>query len=70
MNRDTDLIRMANQIAQAFAVYPEAEATAGIAKHIKDFWDPQMRERIAVLATDGDNVGPAVRQALAKLAAV
>jgi len=67
VNRDTDLIRMANQIAEAFSVYPEAEATADIAKHIKDFWDPTMRERIVVLAAREENLDPAVKRALALL---
>ena len=58
---------MANQIAEAFSVYPEPEATADIAKHIKDFWDPTMRERIVVLAAREENLDPAVKRALALL---
>jgi formate dehydrogenase subunit delta len=38
------LIRMANQIGGFFEAIPDRqEALAGIAKHLKDFWDPRMR---------------------------
>ena len=33
------LVRMANQIAGYFKVYPEEEAVAEITKHLKSFWD-------------------------------
>ncbi len=41
--RDDTLVRMANQIADFFAPYPEDEAVAGVADHMKKFWDPRMR---------------------------
>jgi len=45
MTRDETLIRMANQIGIFFESMPErAEALAGIAKHLKNFWDPRMRK--------------------------
>jgi len=40
------IIRMANQIAIFFASYPQEEAVAGVRKHIKDFWEPRMKEQI------------------------
>ena len=39
------LVTMANQIAQFFESYPHAEAVAGVASHINQFWDPRMRRR-------------------------
>lgn len=39
------LIRMANQIGTFFESMPDrAEALSGIAKHIKNYWDPRMRK--------------------------
>ena len=34
------LVRMANQIADFFAPYPEEEAVAGMQQHIRSFWTP------------------------------
>jgi len=45
MNEDADLVRMANNIAANFAVYPEAEAIAAIVRHVTDFWPRPMRDR-------------------------
>jgi formate dehydrogenase subunit delta len=48
-----DIVRMANQIADFHKPYPEDEAVAGVAKHIRDFWDPRMRRDLAAqLAED------------------
>ncbi|ACA16814.1 conserved hypothetical protein [Methylobacterium sp. 4-46] len=47
------LIRMANQIATFFHPYPEEEAVAGIARHVKDFWTPKMRDALAAACADG-----------------
>jgi formate dehydrogenase subunit delta len=38
------LVEMAKQIADFFAPYPDTTAIPGIAKHINQFWTPQMRE--------------------------
>lgn len=40
------LVHMANQVADFFASYPEAEAIASTADHLKSFWDPRMRREI------------------------
>ena len=40
------MIHMANQIAMFFASYPKEEAVAGVADHLKKFWEPRMREQI------------------------
>lgn len=42
-----EIIRMANQIADFFRSYPEAEAEEGVEHHIRDFWDPRMRRELA-----------------------
>lgn len=44
--KSSDLVRMANQIADYFSVYPKAEATDGIAKHIHASWEPRMRNAL------------------------
>ncbi len=55
-----DLVRMANQIATFFAAYGEAEAEAGTAQHIREFWDPRMRAALgAHLAAGGSGLTPA-----------
>jgi len=41
-----ELIRMANQIAQFFASYPEDEACQGLHNHIQSFWSPNMRAQL------------------------
>ncbi|HEX4890452.1 MAG TPA: formate dehydrogenase subunit delta [Alphaproteobacteria bacterium] len=41
------LVHMANQIADFFKSYPEAEAIDGVATHIRQFWDPRMRAQLA-----------------------
>jgi formate dehydrogenase subunit delta len=42
----SDVVRMANQIADFFAVYPKAEALDGIAKHIHATWEPRLRNAL------------------------
>jgi formate dehydrogenase subunit delta len=51
------LIRMANQIAQFFEPYPHDEALAGVADHIKKFWDPRMRADFFAALDKGENEG-------------
>ena len=42
-----NLIVMANKIGQFFAAQPDRdEALAGIADHVKKFWEPRMRRQI------------------------
>jgi len=53
------LVRMANQIADYYKAYPHDEAVAGIAAHIRSFWDPRMRERLARdIAAGGTGLTP------------
>ncbi len=51
---DRDLIRMINQIADFYRPYPNDEAVAGVAEHIKSFWEPRMRKALSqIIATGG-----------------
>ena len=45
------LVKMANQIADAFLAAPHEEAVDGVANHIKSFWAPVMRNRLYVYAS-------------------
>lgn len=45
-----DLVRMANQIAQFFSVYPEPDAIEGVHEHLVKFWPPAMRKELLVVA--------------------
>jgi len=48
------LVQMANDIANYFVVEPDhKEAVAGVAGHLKRFWDPSMREQIIAHAQAG-----------------
>ena len=40
------LVYMANQIGKFFAHQGDEKAVAGIADHIRKFWDPRMRSQI------------------------
>jgi len=61
------LVRMANQIADFFGPYSDAEAIAGIHEHIRSFWTRGMREELLVFAeTDGKGLRPRVMPALEK----
>ena len=40
------MVHMANQIALYFAAYPHQEAVAGVADHLKKFWEPRMRRQL------------------------
>lgn len=53
MNRPR-LIHDANEIAKYFAAYPREEAIAGIADHIKKFWDPRMRAELQSMLTQNE----------------
>jgi formate dehydrogenase subunit delta len=64
----TDIVRMANQIAAFFKAYPHDEAVAGVATHIKDFWEPRMKKALAAhVAAGGTGLEPMVLEAAGKL---
>lgn len=65
-----DLIRMSTQIAQFFEPYADEEAVAGVAGHLRDFWDPLMRrELLALHWQDVAQLHPLVARARDRLAA-
>jgi formate dehydrogenase subunit delta len=62
------LIYMANQIGKFFESQRQAAAVAGIADHIRKFWDPRMRSAIlAHLDAGGAGLDPHVRDAVETL---
>jgi formate dehydrogenase subunit delta len=55
------MVHMANQIALFFAGYPQDEAVAGVADHLKKFWEPRMRRQLLdYLASGGADLHPLV----------
>jgi formate dehydrogenase subunit delta len=68
------LVYMANQIGKFFAAqerHDEVLAVAGIATHLKKFWDPRMRREIIAKVNAGEAAGldPLPRRAVEQLAA-
>ena len=62
------LVRMANQIAGAFAYKPREQAVAAIAEHLTAFWDPRMRRAIVAHAAAGaEGLTPHARDAVLSL---
>jgi formate dehydrogenase subunit delta len=62
------LIYMANQIGRFFQSQGHDQAVAGVAEHIKKFWDPRMRRGIfAHLDAGGAGLDPNVREAIETL---
>jgi formate dehydrogenase subunit delta len=65
------LVRMANQIADFFAPYPEEEAVTGVGDHIRSFWTKRMREELAAhVASGGKGLHPQVLEAVRREVAV
>ena len=65
-----NLIKMANQIGAFFEAMPDNEqAVADIVSHLKNSWDPRMRQALLQdIATHGDSMlKPIVREAVAQL---
>jgi formate dehydrogenase subunit delta len=65
------MVHMANQIAQFFASYPHEEAVAGVADHLKKFWEKRMRQQLHdYVAHGGSGLNPLVLEAEKRLASV
>ena len=65
------LVYMANQIGKFFQSQGHDKEVAGVADHIRKFWDPRMRKGIfAHLDAGGAGLDPNVREAIASLKAV
>ncbi len=64
------LIDMANRIGEFFGSMPDHdEALAGIADHVRKFWEPRMRRTILAMLDDpaaSAPMLPIVREALTK----
>lgn len=62
------LEEMANQIADFFFPYPDERAIEGIRNHLRNYWDPRMREALLEHDDDGGaGLDPRVRRAVALL---
>lgn len=62
-----NLVHMANRIGEFFQSMPDRdEATAGVAEHIRKFWEPRMRRALLshVDAEQGAGLLPVVQEAL------
>lgn len=64
------LVTMANDISHYFAADPDhAAGAAGIADHLKRFWEPGMRKQIvAHLVAGGEGLEPLAKSGVEKLA--
>lgn len=68
--RDADMLRMANQIATYFESFDDGTAAVGVADHIRDFWEPRMREALLAYArAGGEGLHPLVMRAVSLLEA-
>jgi formate dehydrogenase subunit delta len=68
MSHDDRLVYMANQIGKFFQTQGHDKEVAGVAEHIRKFWDPRMRKQIfAHLDAGGAGLDPDVRAALETL---
>lgn len=61
-------VRMANDIAAQFRHLPHDAAVAGIAGHLRSFWDPRMRAQlVAHVASGGEGLDDLVLEAARRL---
>ncbi|RAH97291.1 formate dehydrogenase [Acuticoccus sediminis] len=62
------MVRMANQIATFFRTQPGDDQVERVAHHLRDFWDPRMREQLLDhVAHGGAGLDTLVRQAAERL---
>lgn len=61
------LVTMANQIGEFFSPYPPARRVEGVRNHLRNYWDPRMRDAFFEYldATGGPDVLDHVKQAAA-----
>jgi formate dehydrogenase subunit delta len=51
---DTDkMVHRVNEIARFWEAYPHDEAVAGVAEHIRKFWEPRFRRQLVEYARGG-----------------
>lgn len=72
MSGHEHLVKMANDIADYFASEPDRQAAAGgIAAHLRRFWEPRMRRRIAAhLDSGGEGLSELARAGVRELASM
>jgi formate dehydrogenase subunit delta len=59
---------MANQIAAFFATQPGTAQAAEVAGHIRNFWEPRMREALfAHVDAGGEGLEPLALEAVSRL---
>jgi formate dehydrogenase subunit delta len=62
------LAQMANDIGNFFRAQPHDDAVTGIANHIKSYWTPRMRTKLAAHLGQGDDgLDELPREALRRL---
>ncbi len=62
------LVRLANQIAIYFQVYPHDEAVDGVAEHLRKFWEPRMMNALkAHIAAGGEGLHILVPEGVRRL---
>jgi formate dehydrogenase subunit delta len=62
------LVRMVNQIADAFGALPAGEASASAATHLRMYWTPKMiRELVAFVDSGQASLNPIAAGAVAAL---
>jgi len=62
-----NLVKMANQISLFFEGQAGPDAPAGVAEHLRKFWDPRMRTAIIAHAHAG---GAGLRESAARAVAL
>ncbi len=55
------MVMMANQIATFFRSQPGTDQAARVASHLKDYWEPRMRQQLREhVAAGGEGLDPLV----------
>ena len=61
MSEGNKIIRMANQIATFFHSQPGTDQADRVAAHLKDYWEPRMRQQLREhIAAGGEGLDPLV----------
>lgn len=62
------MVHMANQIATFFKTQPGNQAAERVAAHLRDFWEPRMRDQLRRYVNDGGaGLDPVVIEATARI---
>jgi len=70
--KEATLIQMLNRIGDFFDAIPDRDqAMAGIADHVKKFWERSMRQQLEVMLAQpehAEQIKPVIREALERFA--